>query len=350
MAPWSKAGLIGVDVGTRTLKGISLTKSKGKVWLENYFFHDLADGNELYPLDAPVFECLRAMIEVKGFKGYRAASCLFDREVIIHDMILPQMPKADLDLAIQNEMEEQFALRTAEACFDHVVIGPAPEGHGTALVYKIYGSKSASVQKLDQMLKDLTLKPVSIESSILAQIAALSFNGYLKAAEDNVLIDIGESRISVSLLSGVKMVVCNILNTGFGNINQVLFESQGLAYDKAENLKLTYNMEASETEADESHQQIDEILSEIFYKIQRLVAAYRMRSRSKTIARLLVTGGGSQLKMVTQALQTYCEVAAEVVNPFRNIEIYRPGKVQDTKIVTVAPYMTTAVGLALRGT
>ncbi len=342
--------LVGVDIGARTLKGVTLRKAGGKVHLERCFLHDLANGNELFPMESTIDVPLLAIVETHGLKGMQAATCLNDRDILNHDLTLPPMPKGDFELAIRNDVEENFGLTADEAVFDYLDLGTSKGGEGEkAHIYKIYCAKKTTALKSVSLLAGSKLETISIEASVLAQTAMLKFNEYIEMGKDFALIDFGETHTTVSLISDQKVLQSNVLTTGFGSINQVLFETQGLSYEMAEKLKLEYDMNNAENEANENHKQIDEVLGDLLYKIKRLIGAFQLQLRNKSLSSIFLTGGGCQLPHLDKAIESYCGSSSTIVNPFRKIEIFKPGTPQDDKVAKISAQLASAVGLALRG-
>ncbi|MCM2282519.1 MAG: pilus assembly protein PilM [Bdellovibrionaceae bacterium] len=346
---WLNSPRVGLDIGTRTVKAVQLKKSGGKVFVERFFFQDLAENNDYYPLSAPTDEVLAAAIQTNGFRKRAASICLDENEILTHEARLPKMPAKDLETALRGYIEEQFHLSGDEVCLDHIVLEEGKDDEDSSRLIKTYFAKTENVQKLVQLVRSAGLKPQVIDSGVLARVEMLRFNGYLKAKGNFLVVDIGESHITASLVSNDRVTLSNVIPTGFGAINKMFFETQGMPYDQAELLKLTYDMRAHETEANETEKQLDEALYEMFYKLQRMVDFFKVSLKRAPIESVLLTGGGSQMSHIQEAMETYCTVPAQVVNPLKNIEIYHSKNLDDARIASLAPYMGTAIGLALRG-
>ncbi|OFZ18226.1 MAG: hypothetical protein A2Z20_11930 [Bdellovibrionales bacterium RBG_16_40_8] len=338
-----------IDVGTRTLKGLQLCKHKGQVCVDKFFFHDMATNNELYPLEIPVYETLKAIIQVNGFQNACITSAPQDNEILTQDLTLPDMPVKDLRSAIFNDIETHLNLSASEISLDYLILKKLnPEGQ-IQNVIKAYCATRQVTDSQIRSLRAIGLKPRYLESGILARVAMLIFNGYVTENKNYVHIDIGESHISVALISDGKVVISSVLPTGQGAINKLLFDTNGLPYDQAEKIKISYDLAAEETSLNKDDQAlIDEIYHQSFYKICRLIDVFKVQLKSDPIYSVQVTGGGSQINNLSKALETYCKLPIEIVNPFKNIEIYIRSKIENNSLALIAPYMSTAVGLALK--
>lgn len=346
---WFNKGNVAIDLGSRTLKGLSLSKRRGRVYLDNFFLHDLMVGSPIYPQIDEVSQKLRSLIEVHSFTNAKVITCLPDTDLLNHEVALPEMPDEDLQIALRNEIEEQFDISSSELSLDFIKLKSVEVNGTQSNVYKIYCAKKEIVKKLIHTLDTSGIETKVIDSAALAQVEMLQFNGYLKAGKCYVCLEMGESHITVSLLSDGKVLNTNVIPTGLGLINRNLFNAQGMSYQEAENLKLKVDLDVEQENPDPSHQQIDEALYEIFYKIQRLIGFFKVQVRTQKLEALYVTGGGSLLTNVTKAMESYCDIETTIVNPFRNIEIFSKDNRDSEKIALSAPYMSTAVGLALRG-
>ena len=76
-----KPRLLGLDVGTRIVKGIKLKKKKDRIYVDRYFYHDLAESEKDYPNESSPTLALGAMIEMNKLKGSASAIGLNDQDI-----------------------------------------------------------------------------------------------------------------------------------------------------------------------------------------------------------------------------------------------------------------------------
>ncbi len=344
---FSKA-LTAIDMGSRTLKGLQLANKNGEISVSKYFFHDLATDNEIFPLEASGHQILKTLVDQNQLSRSKVITALQDSEIFTHDLTLPNMPDADLKLAIYNDIETHMNLPRESTYLDYIYLEKAENHRDSKNVIKTYCAKRDSVTKLIENLAYGGLKPKYVDSEILARVAMLTFNKYVDEGKNYVTIEFGESHTSVALISNFKVLMNSVLPTGFGNLNKILFETSGLPYSDGEKVKLTYDPTAEAGDSEVDLTLIDEHFRQTFYKVRRLVEVFKVQLKSAFIHSVLITGGGSQMINLSKAVESYLDLPVETPNPFRHIKLYNDKDNRSDELARLAPHMASAVGLALR--
>ncbi len=194
------------------------------------------------------------------------------------------------------------------------------------------------------------LKPKSVESEMMAVTSMLDFNGYLDSKEVSVVFDFGESHLVSALISERALSLTKTDDQSFGSVNRVLQSQFNLSYDEAEKIKLEFDfMIGPEAPASEMMEAVETAFAEVFKSVKQALEFYKECPESSArIDRVFILGGGSKIKSVAQVIETFFKVPTQVVNPFRNIDIFSGFDEQEsTDLANLAPFMGTAVGLAL---
>jgi type IV pilus assembly protein PilM len=332
--------LLGVDLGTRTIKGVQLKQGKnGKVLLHKHFFQDLALISEQYPADCNREEAFKAALEIQSLVSSQAASAIKDSKVMSFQLELPTMSDKELIQVVPQEVAEQGQLNMDEHSFDFIV---QPNG------VKAFCVKKSVVLDQMKLLEDAGLRPSSIESEMMAITSMLEFNGYLEPKEVVVVVDLGDSYMNSSLIVDGAPSIQRTCLSSFGSINQTLRDRCNLSYRQAEKVKVDYDfLVGPGAEKTELTSVLDDAFTEIFKSIKGDIEFFQECSESGgRVDRILLVGGGSQMKSAAKVIEKFLKVPATVVNPFRNIDIFLD-KTSVEEIASLAPYMGTAVGLAL---
>lgn len=119
--------LIGVDIGSHTVKVCQVHKIGDRYELENYgtaeiYKHgrsadDLASGKQL-KVDA-----LKRALEDGNIRGHHAVSAVSGESIIVRYLQLPEMPECELKQALQWEAEEYIPFRLSEVNLDSQILG-----------------------------------------------------------------------------------------------------------------------------------------------------------------------------------------------------------------------------------
>lgn len=342
-----KQSNIGIDLGSRTTKAVQIQKNSGSVAVTGHFFHDagMTDGFPKMGLKAAE---LKALAQVAGFSKQKVSSCLDDRDVETCEFVLPEMPKAELIPAVQSEAEQRIHFPVEEAFMDHVVLDRHKDDGTSVLTIKAYVARRDRIKQHLNVLRQADLKPISLETAMLANVAMLDFNDYLTPTDNYVVVDMGEAKTNVALIMQKKAIFINSISSAGGSINKALGEKKGLSYQDAEKLKMSH-IDRQEIEDLDVNNIIDEVLLELLNGVQHSVDYFRVYSKDSPISKIFLVGGTSQDPHVVATIEKICQIETVLPNPFKNIDIYSGDQARGEQLARLAPHMATAVGLALRG-
>jgi type IV pilus assembly protein PilM len=345
---WFKKELLGVDLGTRTIKGVKLRQEKdGRISLVAHFFQDLAAVSEKFPEKVNSEEALKAALEVQKLGALRTAAAIPDAEIQTFQLELPKMSEKELQKTIPIEVSESANLQPEEHVFDFM-LSPVQPANPEVVAVKAYCVKKDRVLRCMKELKNAGLRPDVVESELMAVTAMLDFNGYLNPSEVSVVVDLGESHVSSGLIADGSLMLTRSHDVSIGRLNDAIRNHLGRPYDEAEEYKLAYDFSTEPGESPENRI-LDEEFTAIFQTIKTALDFYRECPESYgRIDRIFLTGGGSQIKGIARIHELVFKIPTLVVNPFRNIDIFSKTDARDhDEIVRITPHMATAVGLAL---
>lgn len=338
---------LGLDIGDRNIKGICLKKEGDEVVLEDIFMLDLAESTDSFPKDKRLVEKLAAVIEINDMQNKKVAVAGGGRIVSSFDLTLPSMEEDELKLVVQKNLEDTLRVDIAELCYDYKVIESSTPG---MVHVRIYHSEKKEVERLLDTVEMASLKPITMSSAILSAATMLRFNGYTDESKGCILIDIGESSTSTSLILGHEVVASNSIKKGFGSINDKLMEELGCSYFDAEEVK-PYVNHLSDIGNLDAESIIDEIYMSILESLQETIDFYRSQDMGVPVSEIFFVGGGTAYGDIAQIFEDHYHIPATLVNPFRRIETVKESDNPDLaiQIEMMAPFMASAVGLALEG-
>ena len=337
---FSKKPILGVDLGSRNLKGVQLKKDKkGKVSLAAHFFQDLALTTHTYPSNCKRDEALKAALEIQSLSSRNVAATVKDSELLTFNLELPTMSEKEMEKIVPLEVTELGQLRMDEHTFDFIV-------HPKFV--KAYCVKNTTVLKQIRILESAGLNPKTIESEMMAINTMLKFNDYIGNKKAVVVFDLGENQINSALICDGLLTLTRSNETSFGQANLALKESCNLSHKEAEGLIQKYDfLLGPGEEKNAANTILDDLFTEIFKTIKTDLELYQDYGDVVTpLDEVLLVGGGSQMKSAAKIIEKFLKVPATVVNPFRNIDIFGTNE-SSTEIGELAPYMGMAVGLAL---
>ncbi|NDD91392.1 hypothetical protein EBZ37_04840, partial [bacterium] len=154
---------------------------------------------------------------------------------------------------------------------------------------------------------------------------------------------------SIGFIRNGSLQACRAEETGMGTVNTTFRSRFGTDFATAEERKLQYNIN-KESSGGPENETLEEIYLRVLRTMKDSIEAHLENTLDARPESILLVGGGSRSPGIDIAISNLFRIPAVKANPFKNIQIYSGDKSGgDDEIGSLAPLMTTAVGLALRG-
>jgi type IV pilus assembly protein PilM len=334
--------VVGLDVGSSSVKAIELTKGGHGVEVTGFAQIDLPSGDP-----EARNETLTQLIKECGFKSKRLATGISGKGVTIRYLDMMPMDEDELKHAIRFEAEKFVPTSLDECVLDcQPLEGAGNEMQGEVKVLLVAAEKS----RVDDLVKavqgaGVTPEVVDVDAFALTNAWCLfteSGGGLTDAGTGGAvaLVDIGASKTTVSIVQNGVSIFTREIYLGGDDLTQAV--ARGLAVDEqqAENLKRCPG-EHLEQVNDAVFPVLDDIGNEL-----QLSFDYFEGQNGVSIDRILVCGGGSRLVSFCESLEKICEKTVEVFNPFECIAI--SSDMDQELLSQCGQQMAVAVGLAAR--
>lgn len=350
MSWWKKSKrFIALDMGQRSVKGISLKKEKKRVRLEHAFIHDYSLTNPEFPNNTDIIKNLKMISEVQNVKEHDAILNIGTGHLATFDLQLPLMPQKELEEVIRAEVEKHLSYPIEKALYDYLILEQSGE-ENPLLKIKVFTTKKNKVDVLLKMVSQATLKPTIVDSDLEAIVRALLFNDYLKDDHLHVIVDLAETHTTVALTHGHKLIASSQLEISMGLINHRLHHSFSLTYAEAEKVKSKISLKAGEVENDPQVKLASESYVEILAKIQESIDYLsEFHFKKWPVAAFYFMGGGASITGVTDVFQDHYKFPCLIPNPFKNIDLIESAPYDKSLVLEKQFLMPLSVGLALRG-
>lgn len=340
--------ILGLDIGSRSVKGVILSRQGSQVSLDNYFYVDLPEALGGPASAAQIERVVADLVEGAGLRKALVASAIEDRELQVVSLSLPSMPESELRAAVLNELEAQLGIEAKELAVDFTVAPPRNE-RATELAVQAFYAKLEAVKSHLDLLEAAHLRPLAVEGAMHAALETARFNEYVNLEETCLLVDAGDSHTSVGLVVRGELVQVNTIRTGAGEINQQLMQQFGCTFENSELRKLAFRMEKEEADEQTEAKTIEQGYYEIIVAIHDTATYFRASRKAQNIERVILAGGGLMKEGAPALIEQSLGLPVTVVDPLRKIEIFG-GKAGDReRLPRIGAMLHVAVGLALRG-
>ncbi len=190
----------------------------------------------------------------------------------------------------------------------------------------------ATLTRLDSILKAAAIAPSFFEIEPFSFARA----SYEHGTAPTMMIDLGASSTRIYIIEFGIVAISHTINRGGQDITLALSKSKGLPFNEAEALKRTQGIAGEESGRN--------ALEFVFSEARRILLTYQ-RKVGKAVSRVVLVGGGAQMKGLPDIARTYFDAPIVLGEPFERVQA--PAFIADV-LKSAGPSFASAVGLALR--
>jgi len=349
MALFSKnKPLVGLDIGSSSLKAVELTKSKKGYQLTALAYEPLApdyvvDGAIM---DAPgVADTIKKSFLAAKFKPKGVATGVSGHSVIVKRVVVPAATPDEVETAIQMDAEQYIPFDIAEVNLDYEVVGPgttSAEEAGMEVV--LVAAKKDKIQNHTNVISLAGRTPEIVDIDAFALQNAFEANYTPDPDAPVALLNIGASLMNINITKGGMPLFIRDVSVGGNQYTDILQKELQLNFQEAEDLKLG---KTGGSEVEMVQPLLESITEMLVMEVQKTFDFFRETYPSETISQVLISGGTARMLGLPEKIQETFGYPTEILDPFRSIPA--GPKVDVQQLTSLGPALAVAVGLALRG-
>jgi len=365
-----KSESFGLDISDLSLKIVKL-KKRGNFWGLVSFGEEkiepgIIKGGEIKDEKRLVEVIKEAIKKVKGKKlktNYVVAS-LPEEKAFLQIIQMPRLPEEDLKSAVIYEAENYIPTPIEEVYLDYQIVPPV-YNHLDHFDILIAALPKKTIDPYLSSLKLAGLEPKVLEIESLAIARALIKNGI--TTQPILLIDLGATRTSFIIFSGQSLRFTTSIPVSSTSFSEIISKNLGVTLAEAERLKIKHGLEEKikikigdektnlKKERGKIFEALIPALIDLIQQIKKYLDYYQTHAShehlppdGKGVSKILLCGGGANLKGLPELLSLKLKIPVEIGNPWVNILIKEKKEVPELSYEESLKY-TTALGLALRG-
>lgn len=343
-----KRSMVGVDVGSSSVKAVELQGKGGDFQLVSLGFESLpsdsvVDG-QIMELNA-VSNAIGSIFNEHKITTPRVAAGVNGHSVIVKNIVLPQMGDDELQESFAWHAEEHIPFDIADVNLDFHVTGRTED----AIHVLMAACKRDKIANLKQAIQLAGKQPMVIDVDAFALQNCYELNYEPQTGQVVALLNIGASTTNINILNGAQSVFTRDASFGGNQYTSLLQKELGLTFDQAESVKRGMPVPEG-AEQRELGPILDTVSDILALEIQKTMDFYRATAEDgeSAVQKILISGGGSKLPGLVEFLSHRFEIPVEMFDPFRKIRV--DARAFDPEYMReIVPEMAIAVGLALRG-
>ena len=341
-----KKDVIGLDIGSRSIKVGEISDSRNKPKLKKFGMIDLApglieEGNINDPLQ--VANVIKQLYKAYNIKDPNVAVSIGGYSVIVKKINVQTMTEDQLQESIHMEAEQYIPFDMNDVNIDFQVVGQSQSNPNQMNVILV-AAKKEMVNNYINLVEMAGLNPCIIDVDAFALQNIYDLN-YESDGENVALIDIGAGKTSLNILKNKISVFMRDVSLGCGQINQEIASVIDCTLDEAEQIKL--NNTGEKISKDHLQKIITTVVSDWCDEIRRALDFFYSTYPDDQIKKIILSGGGANIEEFRRLLaeETFAEV--EAINPFKKIEVDHD-RFENSYLNAIAPQAAICMGLALR--
>ena len=342
-----KKDIVGIDIGSSSVKLVQLREVKGGYHLVNLGISPLppeAIVDNAIMDSTSVVEAIRNLVESQKLKTKSVATSISGHSVIIRKIQMPMMTEDELESSIQWEAEQYIPFEISEVNLDFQILGADVKDPAQMNVILV-AAKKDFVNDYLAVFKECGLNPVVMDIDCFALENAFEANVSAELNEIVALINMGASAMNVNILKEGVSVFTRDIQVGGNMFNEEIQKRLGLSSEDAENAKLGMPIEDIDPAA--VQEVIGDAVENLSQEVQRSLDFFSATSADEKVHRLFITGGVAKTPQVKTVLEQRLGIPVEVFNPLQRIAA--PESEFDPEYLqAVGPLLSVATGLAMR--
>lgn len=341
-----KNRLVGLDIGSRTIKAAEAVESKKGWTLKKFGSIDIEPGvieEGVVKNPQNVANAIRQLFQIYNFRQNNVAISIGGYSVIVKNIFIQNMPEDQLFESINFEAEQYIPFDINDVNLDFQILGESESNPNQMNVLLVAAKKEMVNDYINLIdMADLNLCIIDIDAFALQNIYELNY----AAMGDNIaLIDIGASKTSVNILKDKNSVFMRDVSLGCNQINQRISASANCSMAEAEEIK--YSEKPDKISPEELKEITSSVVSDWCDEIRRALDFFYSTNPDEEIKQIVLSGGGANIKEFRELLALQSSAEVKSINPFEKFEI-GDDQLDAAFLRQMAPQAAISMGLAIR--
>jgi len=348
-----KNRLIGIDIGSHSIKIVDIDDGKKGMVLKNFGMIELPQDSlvegSIKEMEI-VSSALKNLLKNLKIKNKNVATSISGYSVIVKKITIPKKEEGGLEKSIQREAEQYIPFDINDVNLDFQILksereGTEEEEKEELMDVLLVAAKKDMVEEYISLLHLTDLNPMVLDIDAFALQNAFEISNHEQSG-CHALVNIGAQQLTINVIKDGVSIFTRDSSYGGSQITSEIQQKLNISYQEAEMIKL--GAKPLETE---KRPIIEEIFSSTVAKwaqeIKRALDFVATTFIDIKIENVLLSGGSSLIKGLSKYLGLETGLKIEMLNPFGNLEIKE--KLFDaTYLNYYAPMATISIGLALR--
>lgn len=340
-----KKELIGIDIGSSSVKVVQLKDNNGSYHLLNAGIFPLPPeaivDNTLMD-SAAIVGVIKNLVSSLGIKIKDVVCSISGNSVIIRKIVLPAMPQEELEDQISWEAEQYIPFDINDVNMDFQILSPDSNDPSKMNVLLV-ASKKDIINDYVSVFSEAGMNLSVVDVDSFAVQNAFELNHDFSSEDIIALVNIGASIMNINVIKDGITLFTRDVQMGGNLYTEEIQKQVGLSSADAETGKLLAH--------DSSNSQILNVIIKvnetITQEIRRSLDFYNSTASDNRISAVFVCGGCSKVYKLIESISEKIGLPVEKLNPFAKIK-YIEKDFDPEYLQEIAQFMAVPIGLAIR--
>lgn len=336
--------VIGVDIGTSSVKVVQLRRERGRVILETYGaialgpYAGLEVGRATALPAEKIAEALKDVMREATITTVDAALSIPYASSLVSVIKLPAVVEKQLAQVVPIEARKYIPVPINEVLLDWFPVGGGkarPDGKIEVLIVAIHND---TIAKFRSIAGDAALAVSFFEIEVFSAARAALEHGIAPIA----VVDMGAATTKFYIVERGLIQESHIISHGAQDLTLALSRALGITVMQAEERKRKFGLDPAG--GDDLKRSLELSLAPLLSELSRTVISWEQRA-GETLSGIVLTGGGASLKGFREFAQGRLQAEVRLADPFGKTQA--PAFLEQI-LKQTGPEFAVAVGLALR--
>lgn len=337
--------VLGLDIGTSTIKIAELNVSKNGIELVSFGFSPTplgaVNGGEIHNATS-IAVAINGLINEMRSKRKSICAGLWGNSVIVKKISIPRIdPKLVAD-QLRWEAEQYIPFEVKDVSLAHHVINS--NGAGDTMEVLLIAAQNEIIQQFQKTVGETKLELAILDVSGFALANTYEMNYGKKMGETVALLNIGAGNTNFVVVHDGEIVFSRDMPVGGANYTNEIQRELGISASEAESLKLSAVQQAEVPE--EIHRVISSSNEAMTDEVRNGFEFFAASNSGLTINKCFFSGGGSAMPGLMDRVAQIANIPVQPLSCFQRIT---PGKnIKATYLRQINSFAAVALGLGLR--
>lgn len=350
-----KAGPIGLDISSSSIRMIQLTHNGGAIDIvaadEVHF--DPSIGDDQQQKKEFTIGAIKKMFARSGFIGTDVVSSLSNDILKVKSLRVDSTDDEQIEKSVRQEVEACFALNADSAEIRYTVAGNAYQGDEIKNEVVIFAADSEVVEEHLSLLERASLTPVSVDPIPCALFR--SFQKSLRRQEDSdlvsVFVDVGTSFTTVIIGKGQQITFIKQIPIAGKQLNAKVGVDLDITVQEAAVLRSRLRSNADDTLDPDTRQAVIDAMRDVIEDLAKEVSLcfqyYAVTFRGERPGQAIFTGDQAYESTLLNALKRHLGIEMKIAEPLRGFDLSK-AKLISREHPAMSEW-AVAVGLSIKG-